>query len=489
MVSESGVCPQCGIRIDRHVSLVQSWMSAIESSDSPRRQLNWMHQMLDLWVGLGALACRTSVLVVDNITIEDQSTVCLERLIRDRPLTRSKPPIPATATPNLDSTSPNTPPPVLVTPKANVRELVQFWQTLDRSPSDGHDHPSHPQDQTLSPPSPESHRPVPLTTIFAEIDRTPNLSVDRLRHILDKYDYHTRFDPQRTHSHTQLVPVTEDDSEITADLSPSTTRPQISYAAITDVGLQRSHNEDTFAIWERRDQQIDPDRDRESVRGLYVLCDGMGGHASGDIASQLATQTLIDFFQSQWLGAIPETDLIRDGILAANRAIYAINDRDHAQGFGRMGTTLVALWLHNTHARIAHVGDSRLYRYTRSHGLEQLTIDHDVAQEAIRSGLSPSRAYRLPNASRLTQAIGPHDETEIEPDIQAVAIEEDTLFLLASDGLTDNDLLDRRDAPPFAPLLDPQTDLDEATTALIDFANRENGHDNTTIILVRVLVD
>lgn len=57
-----------------------------------------MHQMLDLWVGLGALACRTSVLVVDNITIEDQSTVCLERLIRDRPLTRSRPPIPATAT-------------------------------------------------------------------------------------------------------------------------------------------------------------------------------------------------------------------------------------------------------------------------------------------------------------------------------------------------------------------------------------------------------
>jgi protein phosphatase len=154
-----------------------------------------------------------------------------------------------------------------------------------------------------------------------------------------------------------------------------------------------------------------------------------------------------------------------------------------------MGTTLVALWLHNTHAMIAHVGDSRIYRYTRSGGLEQLTIDHDVAQESIRSGLSPSRAYRLPNASRLTQAIGPHDETEIEPEIQTVAIEENTLFLLASDGLTDNNILERRDAPPFDPLLDPQTNLDDATTALIDFANRENGHDNTTIVLVRVLVD
>jgi protein phosphatase len=476
-------------------------MSAIESSESPRRQLDWMHQMLDLWVGLGALACRTSVLVVDNITIEDQSTVCLERLIRDRPLKRSAPPSTPPAA-SFDLTQPHTPLPALAKPKADVRELVQIWKTLDRSWTEGSDS-LQAEDQTLSPPRPESSRPLPLTTIFAEIDRTPNLSVDRLRHILDKHYYDTSFDPRlisasidpqltdstlaRSSSATQKN--AEDDAEVTADLSTSATLPQVSYAAITDVGLQRSHNEDTFAIWERRDHQIDPDRDRESIRGLYVLCDGMGGHASGEIASQLATQTLIDFFQSQWLGAMPDAAMIRDGIIAANRAVYDINHRDHAQGFGRMGTTLVALWLHNTHAMIAHVGDSRIYRYTRSGGLEQLTIDHDVAQESIRSGLSPSRAYRLPNASRLTQAIGPHDETEIEPEIQTVAIEENTLFLLASDGLTDNNILERRDAPPFDPLLDPQTNLDDATTALIDFANRENGHDNTTIVLVRVLVD
>lgn len=463
---------------------MQSWVRAINSPESPRRQLNWMHQMLDLWVGLGALACRTSVLVIDNITIENRSSVCLERLIRDRP--------------SKQSADPQSIPSTLTNPKADVQELVRLWQRLGHSLTDESASGLSEEPRLNSSRSGISPN-TPLSSMFAEIDRTPNLSVDRLRRILDKHDYNASFNPGLIPPATDFPPTDsplipssfpiEDDPEITADLPRSTVPPQVSYAAMTDVGLQRSHNEDTFAIWERRDRQIDPDHDRETIRGLYVLCDGMGGHASGEIASQLATQTLIDFFQSQWLGAIPDTAMIRDGIIAANRAVYDINYRDHAQGFGRMGTTLAALWLHNTDVRIAHVGDSRVYRYTRSAGLEQLTIDHDVGQESIRSGLSPSRAYRLPNAYRLTQAIGPHDETEITPDIQALTIAEDTLFVLASDGLTDNNLLDRRDVPPFAPLLEPQTNLEDATATLIDFANRENGHDNTTIVLVRVLVD
>lgn len=440
-----------------------------------------MHQMLDLWVGLGALACRTSVLVVDNITIENQSIVCLERLIRDRPAKLSS----------------------LANPKAEVRELVRLWQRLDQprldQPRTEESAFVHPEEARATPLPSGISPSTPLRPMFVEMDRTPNLTVDRLRRILDKYAYNaipvSRQVPTATDAPWADAPpiaaaaTIEEDPEITADLPSAAAPPQVTYAAMTDVGLQRSHNEDTFAIWERRDRRIDPDHDREVIRGLYVLCDGMGGHASGEIASQLATQTLIDFFQSQWLGSIPDPATIRDGIMAANRAVYEINDQDHAHGLGRMGTTLAALWLDNTDAMIAHVGDSRVYRYTRSAGLEQLTIDHDVGQESIRSGLSPSRAYRLPNAYRLTQAIGPHDETEVAPDIQSFTIAEDTLFLLASDGLTDNNLLDRHDLPPLAPLLDPQTNLDDATTSLIDFANRENGHDNTTIVLVRVILD
>ncbi len=425
-------CEQYGTT-DRRIPFVQSWINV---AGAPQQKFAWMHQMLDLWVGLGVLACQKSVLSLENLVVDARAHVCIERLIRDLPTSHPR----AADSPKARTAGP-----------PDLRALADLWQALPHS----------------SVPS-TANADRAISTALAEIERTPNLTVARLRRILDKHD--------RAHRPAR---------RIEADAKP---RLEVERAARTDVGRQRARNEDTFAMWERRDRHASPDGEDESLRGLYVLCDGMGGHASGDAASQLAAQTAIDFFQSHWQGEMPGRETILDGIFAANRAVYSANQSDRAEGFGRMGTTLVALLLHDTQATIVNVGDSRLYRYTRSRGLEQLTTDSDFANALIRNGTPASRAYRHPNAHQLTQAIGPYDEDALDPDLYALTIEEDSLFLLASDGLTDRELLGRPDVPSFEAMLDPQSSLDRAASELVHFANRENGHDNITVILVRVRI-
>jgi len=496
-------CDRCGRATgDRRVPFVRSWTGA---AGSPDRKFAWMHQMLDLWVGLGALACQKSVLSLENLSVDRRSNICIERLIRDLPPRSRDRSAPPSVNPNAKPGAPD------------LVALAQLWRSLphptapDISPDISPDTPpgTLPGTPTKAPDT-DNTADRAIATALLEIDRTPNLNVDRLRHILDKHrhaqplrDRPVARSPAPDDITATLGNVTGDIAgdetvDATLDAYAATARetafgpvPQlrIDRAARTDLGRQRARNEDNFAIWERRDRHTAPDADGESFRGLYVLCDGMGGHARGDTASQLAAQTTIDFFQSHWRGALPTPATIRDGVFAANRAVFDANQFDSAEGLGRMGTTLVALLVHDTRAAIVNVGDSRLYRYTRDRGLEQLTTDSDLANALIRSGTPPRRAYRHPNAHQLTQAIGPYDEDTLDPDIHPLDIRHDSLFLLASDGLTDRDLLERQDAADFAALLDPSVDLDRAAAELIDLANRENGHDNITVVLVRVLVE
>jgi protein phosphatase len=274
-------------------------------------------------------------------------------------------------------------------------------------------------------------------------------------------------------------------------------------SARTDVGQQREHNEDFFSLSTQITKAERPTGRVVQGRGMYILCDGMGGHAGGEVASQLAVETLQSFFQEYWAtqesaqsgpgwnplsNQLPPSAIIRKGIHLANQAIYDRNQDDARMGNGRMGTTLILVILCGTSVAVAHVGDSRVYRYTRKRGLEQITIDHEVGQREIQRGVDPEIAYSRMDAYQLTQALGPRDESYVEPDVQFIELAEDTLLLLASDGLTDNDLLETHWQTHLDPMMSSQMSLDQGVRQLVDLANEVNGHDNITAIAVRAKV-
>ncbi|MBW4665646.1 MAG: serine/threonine phosphatase [Chroococcus sp. CMT-3BRIN-NPC107] len=260
-------------------------------------------------------------------------------------------------------------------------------------------------------------------------------------------------------------------------------------AGLTDVGGQRQHNEDCFGIETAVNKLEFPRGKNIQARGLYILCDGMGGHAGGEVASSLAVKTLQQYFQANWQTAqLPSEEIIRSAIWLANKAIYDTNQQDARSGVGRMGTTLVMVLLQDNQVAVAHVGDSRLYRLNRKIGLEQVTLDHEVGQREILRGVEPSLAYARPDAYQLTQALGPRDENYVNPDVQFLELNEDTLFILASDGLSDNNLVEQYWKSHLDPLLSSSSNLEQGVNALIDLANQYNGHDNITAVLVRAKV-
>ena len=260
-------------------------------------------------------------------------------------------------------------------------------------------------------------------------------------------------------------------------------------AGCTDVGKQRTHNEDCFGIETQISKVELPKNITMSARGLYILCDGMGGHAGGEVASELAVNTLKYYFQTHWTEKqIPSEEVICQGVITANQAIYDMNQSDARSGVERMGTTLVMLMIQDNKVGVAHVGDSRLYRLTRKQGLEQITIDHEVGQREIARGVEPDIAYARPDAYQLTQALGPRDGNSLVPDVEFLEINEDTLFILVSDGLSDNDLMVKHWETHLLPLLSSSVNLDSGVKDLIDLANQYNGHDNITAVLIRAKV-
>ena len=257
-------------------------------------------------------------------------------------------------------------------------------------------------------------------------------------------------------------------------------------AGLTDVGGQRQHNEDCFGIETAVNKLEFPRGKNLQARGLYILCDGMGGHDGGEVASNMAVKTLQQYFQTNWLSAqLPSEEIIREAVHLANKVIYDANQQDARSGVRRMGTTLVMVLLQDNQVAVAHVGDSRLYRLNRKIGLQQVTLDHEVGQREILRGVEPSLAYARPDAYQLTQALGPRDENYVNPDVQFLELNEDTLFILASDGLSDNSLVEQHWKSHLEPLLSSSSNLDQGAIALIDLANQYNGHDNITAVLVR----
>ncbi|MGB3668870.1 MAG: serine/threonine phosphatase [Phormidesmis sp.] len=279
-------------------------------------------------------------------------------------------------------------------------------------------------------------------------------------------------------------------------------------AGQTHVGQQRDHNEDCFLIARESRAYADNKGQVTTACGLYILCDGMGGHDGGEVASTLAAKTLKQYFEKHWPlkldlevsekaaeedaeetpRSLPDEEMMIEAVKLANQAVYDVNEQEQRAGHERMGTTLVVVLLQGTSAVVAHVGDSRLYQHSRRLGLRQVTIDHEVGQREIQRGIAPAEAYARPDAYQLTQALGPRDKDDLEPDVSYLNFSEDTLLLLCSDGLSDNDVVEDYLDSHIAPLLVGTQGLAAGMNDLVQLSNEVNGHDNITAIAIRLEV-
>ena len=232
-------------------------------------------------------------------------------------------------------------------------------------------------------------------------------------------------------------------------------------AAASDLGRKRSSNEDSLGY--------------SVERGVYVVCDGMGGAAAGEIASSLAVDELMRLLAGSSAPASPRTEAER-AVAAANKAIYSRAQRNHK--LSGMGTTMVMLLAEDRRVWVFNIGDSRAYRL-RDSRLEQITLDHSHVEEQVRLGrMTEAEALRSPLRNVITRALG--TQVQVTPDIFELEAEPGDLFLLCSDGLT-RELSDSL----LESLLCIDLPLDELCTRLINAANKAGGHDNITCLLVR----
>jgi serine/threonine protein phosphatase PrpC len=241
---------------------------------------------------------------------------------------------------------------------------------------------------------------------------------------------------------------------------------QIKVGARTDVGMVRSGNEDNFFA------------EADTTRGVFVVADGMGGHAAGEVASEMAVQivarTLLPLQSVKTAGA---EDLVAQSLKDANRAIYErmLAEVDK-QG---MGTTASVLVLSDEGYLIGQIGDSRIY-LLRDGALVQITKDHSYVQEQVDAGLlTPEQARYHPYSNVITRCVGASDE--VEADVYSGALRPGDSFLVASDGLTGM-VDDRR----LQQLLLARSGPGRIVDALIAEANNRGGLDNITAIVVQV---
>ncbi len=240
----------------------------------------------------------------------------------------------------------------------------------------------------------------------------------------------------------------------------------LQFAAGTDVGLKRSNNQDSFGF--------------DVAQHIYVVCDGMGGMAGGEVASSTAVRRLIESYEqysrSQETSAV-EARLSR-AIHDANASVReAARATDALNG---MGTTLVCACLDGSRIVIGNVGDSRAY-FMRQGMCFQVTQDHSFIGEQLRQGrMTPETAAASEFQSVITRAIGVAEK--VEPDFYAAALEVGDLVLLASDGLTRY-----IDADEIASMMANQPQLPAICDALIDKAKERGGADNITVLILRAV--
>ncbi|TAF52400.1 MAG: serine/threonine protein phosphatase [Oscillatoriales cyanobacterium] len=258
---------------------------------------------------------------------------------------------------------------------------------------------------------------------------------------------------------------------------------------LSDRGPSRSRNEDAcFPLTEK------PDPPRSQV--LSIVCDGVGGHDGGDIASGLAISTVSAHVHLPD-GPAPSVstqsradklERVRDAIAIANDVIGQRNNDEQRQGRQRMGTTIVIGQGEDNDLFISHVGDSRAY-LVNARAFYSLTVDDDVASREVRLGYAFYRtAVHQPAAGSLVQALGMGASNHLYPTTQRFIVNEDCIVLLCSDGLSDYDRVEQHWKTELQPILNQTTSLTSAAHRLVEIANTQNGHDNVTVGLMQLQV-
>ena len=243
--------------------------------------------------------------------------------------------------------------------------------------------------------------------------------------------------------------------------------------ALTDLGRKRTTNEDAFFM----DDQL----------GLYVVADGMGCHAAGEVASREAVDTLYGMVKRgvgglrELIDPVEETDvraacrLMESAVQAATYLVFSMAEIDRAKS--GMGTTVSAMLVLGDYAITAQVGDSRVYRI-EGESVEQLTEDHTLIAWQLKQGLiTPQEAARSPHRNVITRAVGNREYVQV--DTRRVPLAPEARFLLCSDGL--HGYLRDEDIPPIV-----RMGGDTAVRRFIDLANERGGKDNITAILVEI---
>lgn len=259
---------------------------------------------------------------------------------------------------------------------------------------------------------------------------------------------------------------------------------RIEIATGTDAGPTRSHNED--ACYPSAQTPI---RVPLTEPALAVVCDGIGGQDGGEVASSMAIDVLrqqveqMPLHQANWdpLSLVPK---LKRATCIANDVICQRNDDENRQGRERMGTTLVMALAHVHEIYLTHLGDSRAY-WVSSSGCHQVTVDDDVASRQVRLGCALYRDALQQGASgALIQALGITSSVTLHPTVQRFPLDEDCVFLLCSDGLSDRDRVEQYWETEILPILHREADLGTIRDRLIEIANTQNGHDNVTIALL-----
>ncbi|HZO38702.1 MAG TPA: Stp1/IreP family PP2C-type Ser/Thr phosphatase [Methylomirabilota bacterium] len=244
----------------------------------------------------------------------------------------------------------------------------------------------------------------------------------------------------------------------------------VTFAHLTDTGRVRQRNEDSLGAFEPDDPALLESRGR-----LFVVADGMGGHARGDVASRIAVEALRDtYYEAQRSEPLPEA--LRVSVELANEAVY--RESRLSAGDAQMGTTLTALVIRDRDAFLAHVGDSRAF-LVRGRQIRQLTEDHSLVAELVRDGvLSSAEAEHHPNAHVILRALGIAEQVTVEVQGPLALRSGDTL-VLCTDGLT------RQVRPHEIRRLAQIRPPSRACERLVSLANERGGPDNITLQLIR----
>jgi len=460
-VPESVVILLENVPIDPSGELYPS-IEAMWTQASAVRQVYWLWQILELWTPLEEMGVASSLLFPDNLRVEGWR-LRLRELYTDIVIDKE----PAFATASTDSgasssdvltteTSSGVSAALIKPPvKASLQQLGECWESWCRKAS------------------------VSVASQLREIAEQLQTEKPSLKAIASDLN--------------QLL------------IEQAARQPlRLRVAGATDTGPQHDHNEDScFPLsW---DLSTDLSQPRDPlIPHLSVVCDGIGGHEGGEVASQLAVQSIklqVRALLAE-LAEDPEimtpelvTEQLSAIIRVANNLIASRNDEQERESRRRMATTLImALQLPqivkmpdgegNAHELyIASVGDSRAYWITPRY-CQQLTVDDDVATREVRMGRRLYReALQRPDAGALTQAVGTRDAELLRPTVRRFILEEDGLLLLCSDGLSDNNWLEDLCVDYPRDIFSGKLSLEAAVQSLIDQANQKNGHDNTSVVL------